>query len=115
MGRRVFTNPSRIESDSKRARNRRRRQQQRRPNLARQERLAYPDIRVINSAHGQVLPEVKTDKSFTVRVSASPSASRKGTMTGETGASDKTSSKRSAPTPETKNVALINVPELGIS
>jgi hypothetical protein len=57
MGRRAFTNPSKVESESERARNRRRRQQQRHQNLVRRERLAYPGIRVINSAYGQVLPE----------------------------------------------------------
>ncbi|KAF4334320.1 tubulin beta [Fusarium beomiforme] len=57
MGRRAFTNPSKIESESERARNRRRRRQERYQNLARQERLAHPGICVNNSAHNQVLPE----------------------------------------------------------
>ncbi|KAJ9419641.1 hypothetical protein QL093DRAFT_2101650 [Fusarium oxysporum] len=42
MGRRAFTNPSKIESETERARNCRRRQQQKHQNLARQERIAYP-------------------------------------------------------------------------
>ncbi|KAG7410355.1 hypothetical protein Forpi1262_v017599 [Fusarium oxysporum f. sp. raphani] len=57
MGRRAFTNPSKIESDSERARNRRRRRQERLQNLDRQERLAHPGTCVNNSAHDQVLPE----------------------------------------------------------
>lgn len=56
MGRRAFTNPSKIESESERARNRRRRRQDRHRNLA-QERLSHTGIRVNNSAHDQVLPE----------------------------------------------------------
>ncbi|KAF5701327.1 hypothetical protein FMUND_13934 [Fusarium mundagurra] len=57
MGRRAFTNPSKIESESERVRNRRRRRQERHQNLARQERLAHPGICVNNSAHDQVQPE----------------------------------------------------------
>ncbi|SCO54461.1 uncharacterized protein FFNC_15525 [Fusarium fujikuroi] len=57
MGRRAFTNPSKTESDSERARNRRRRRQERLQNLDRQERLGHPGICVNNSAHDQVLPE----------------------------------------------------------
>ncbi|KAM5510063.1 hypothetical protein FOXYSP1_13029 [Fusarium oxysporum f. sp. phaseoli] len=58
---------------------------------------------------------VKADKPFTVRVSASPSAYRKGNITGETGTTDKTSSKHLAELPRLVNVALINVPELVIN
>ncbi|KAH7186840.1 hypothetical protein DER44DRAFT_801769 [Fusarium oxysporum] len=58
MGRRrAFTNPSNVESERERARNRRCRQQQRHQSLVRQEGSAYPGIRVINSVHGQVPPE----------------------------------------------------------
>ncbi|KAH7236688.1 hypothetical protein BKA59DRAFT_559814 [Fusarium tricinctum] len=57
MGRRAFTNPSKIESESERARNRRRRRQERLQHLARQERLAHPGISVNNSTFDQVLPE----------------------------------------------------------
>ncbi|KAI8406539.1 hypothetical protein FOFC_14009 [Fusarium oxysporum] len=57
MGRRAFTNPSKIESESERARNRRRRQQQRHQSMVHQEYSAYPGIRVINSVHGQMPPE----------------------------------------------------------
>ncbi|KAF5723793.1 hypothetical protein FMUND_1476 [Fusarium mundagurra] len=57
MGRRAFTNPSKIESESERARNRRRRRRERLQHLARQERLAHPGISVNNSALDQVLPE----------------------------------------------------------
>ncbi|KAI3571884.1 hypothetical protein IWW34DRAFT_237786 [Fusarium oxysporum f. sp. albedinis] len=42
---------------------------------------------------------VKADKPFTVRVSASPPASRKENIRGETGASDKTLSKHPAELP----------------
>ncbi|KAH7231297.1 uncharacterized protein BKA55DRAFT_598587 [Fusarium redolens] len=42
MGRRVFTNPSKVESERERARHRRRRQQQKHQNLVRQECFAYP-------------------------------------------------------------------------
>ncbi|EXA30649.1 hypothetical protein FOQG_17506 [Fusarium oxysporum f. sp. raphani 54005] len=54
MGRRAFTNPSKIESESERARNRRRRQQQRHQSMVHQEYSAYPGIRVINSVHSQL-------------------------------------------------------------
>ncbi|KPA35557.1 hypothetical protein FLAG1_11733, partial [Fusarium langsethiae] len=58
MGRRrAFRNPSKVESERERARNRRCRQQQRHQSLVRQEGSAYPGIRVINSVHGQVPPE----------------------------------------------------------
>ncbi|KAF4456422.1 hypothetical protein FALBO_15411, partial [Fusarium albosuccineum] len=57
MGRRAFTNPSKIESERERARNQYRRQQQRRQNLVRQECSTCPVIRVVNSIHGQMLPE----------------------------------------------------------
>ncbi|EWZ28887.1 uncharacterized protein FOBCDRAFT_228462 [Fusarium oxysporum Fo47] len=58
MGRRAFTNPSKIESESERARNRRCPQQQRHQSMVHQEYSAYPgSIRVINSVHGQVPPE----------------------------------------------------------
>ncbi|KNB06492.1 hypothetical protein FOXG_19690 [Fusarium oxysporum f. sp. lycopersici 4287] len=57
MGRRAFTNPSNIECESERARNRRRRRQERHQNLARQERLTHPGICINNSAFDQVLPK----------------------------------------------------------
>jgi hypothetical protein len=61
MGRRAFTNPSKIESERERARNRYRRQQQRqqqrRQNLVRQECSTCPVVRVVNSIHGQMPPQ----------------------------------------------------------
>ena len=57
MGRRAFTNPSKIESQRERARNRRLRQQQRQQKLVRQECSAYSGVRVVNSTHDLVSPE----------------------------------------------------------
>ncbi|KAI8710741.1 hypothetical protein NCS52_01533800 [Fusarium sp. LHS14.1] len=57
MGRRAFTNPSKIESQRERARNRRLRQQQRQQKLVRQECSTYSGVRVVNSTHDLVSPE----------------------------------------------------------
>jgi hypothetical protein len=49
---------------------------------------------LLAAPHHLVLWLVKASKPFTLAVSASPSAARKGNIMGETGASDKTLSKR---------------------
>ncbi|KAJ0126187.1 Uncharacterized protein HZ326_30708 [Fusarium oxysporum f. sp. albedinis] len=55
-GHRAFTNPSTIESQRERARNRRLRQQQRQQKLVRQECSTYSGVRVVNSTHDLVSP-----------------------------------------------------------